>query len=123
MPCFACIMTNIEAVSFIAEKPPHQRLVLGKTKMKNKLFIILAIVLTSVSTGYSLEITKTIGGKPVIEQEPNLNGNVVAEMLPQESSSESSIVTVEKRTFNIEYRGAESLINEIINFKDMNNSN
>lgn len=91
--------------------------------MKNKLFIILALVLTSVSTGYSLEITKTIKGKPMIEQEPNLNGNVVTEMLPQENSSESSIVTVEKRTFNIEYRGAENLINEIINFKDMNNSN
>lgn len=89
-------------------------LYLGLIAMKNKLLIIVAIVLTSISTGYSLETTKTTFlGKSISEHGPEIDANSLTEILESSDKYQPRVLTTQKTTFSIQYKGAESLMNEV----------
>lgn len=77
--------------------------------------MLIAVIVTSISTGYSLEntttTTTTAQGKPVpnAEQaEAQLSPEIVTELL-----SSDSVTTTETVKFHIEFKGVETMLNQI----------
>lgn len=79
---------------------------------KTKALMLIAVVVTSISTGYSLEsTTTTVQGKPVPKAEQaevQLNPEIVTEFLPTDS-----VTTTETVKFHIEFKGVETMMNQI----------
>lgn len=86
---------------------------------KTKVLMLIAIIVTSISTGYSLETTTTtVQGKPVInaeQAEVQLNPEIVTELL-----STDSVTTTETVKFHIEFKGVETMLNQITRIMGVN---
>lgn len=86
---------------------------------KTKVLMLIAIIVTSTSTGYSLETTTTVvQGKPVInaeQAEVQLNPEIVTELL-----STDSVTTTETVKFHIEFKGVETMLNQITRIMGVN---
>lgn len=85
---------------------------------KTRFLMLIAVIVTSISTGYSLETTTTtVQGKPVpnAEQaEAQLNPEIVTELL-----STDSVTTTETVRFHIEFKGVETMLNQITRIMDV----
>lgn len=88
---------------------------------KTKVLMLIAVIVTSISTGYSLEATTTtVQGKPVpkAEQaEAQLNPEIVTEILNQEADSVTTTQTIK---FHIEFKGVETMLNQITRIMGVN---
>lgn len=85
---------------------------------KSKVLMLIAVIVTSISTGYSLEsTTTTVQGKPVSlkpEQTLPLNPENVTDLLTEDGDSAShSLTTTQTIKFHIEFKGVESMLNQI----------
>ena len=77
--------------------------------------MLIAVIVTSISTGYSFESsTTTVQKNPISNAEQNveeLNPEIVTELLFTDS-----VTTTETVKFQVEFKGGEALLNHIARF-------
>ena len=78
--------------------------------------MLIAVIVTSISTGYSFESsTTTVQKNPISNAEQNnveeLNPEIVTELLFTDS-----VTTTETIKFQVEFKGGEALLNHIARF-------
>ena len=83
---------------------------------KFNVLMLIAVIVTSISTGYSFETsTTTVQRNPISNAEQNnveqLNPEIVTELLFTDS-----VTTTETVKFQVEFKGGEALLNQISRF-------
>ena len=83
---------------------------------KFNVLMLIAVIVTSISTGYSFESsTTTVQKNPISNAEQNnveqLNPEIVTELLFTDS-----VTTTEMVKFQVEFKGGEALLNQIARF-------
>lgn len=82
---------------------------------KFNVLMLIAVIVTSISTGYSFESsTTTVQKNPISNAEQNveeLNPEIVTELLFTDS-----VTTTETVKFQVEFKGGEALLNHIARF-------
>ena len=83
---------------------------------KFNVLMLIAVIVTSISTGYSFESsTTTVQRNPISNAEQNnveeLNPEIVTELLFTDS-----VTTTEMVKFQVEFKGGEALLNQIARF-------
>ena len=83
---------------------------------KFNVLMLIAVIVTSISTGYSFESsTTTVQRNPISNAEQNnveeLNPEIVTELLFTDS-----VTTTETVKFQVEFKGGEALLNQISRF-------
>ena len=82
---------------------------------KFNVLMLIAVIVTSISTGYSFESsTTTVQKNPITNAEQNveeLNPEIVTELLFTDS-----VTTTETVKFQVEFKGGEALLNHIARF-------
>ena len=83
---------------------------------KFNVLMLIAVIVTSISTGYSFESsTTTVQRNPISNAEQNnveeINPEIVTELLFTDS-----VTTTETVKFQVEFKGGEALLNYIARF-------